>query len=739
MKTSLLLCLLLATALSRGLAAPLDSTIVYQGRLTDAGSPANGTYDLRFTLYDAVNGGNPVGGLSTSDDLSVANGLFNATLDFGFTPFDGMALWLELAVRPGNSAGAYVALTPRQPMTTAPYALYAVTAARAYSSTNVTANGVNNAALQDATITGGKIAGGQVVKSFNGLHDAVSLLAGDNITLTPNGQGITIAAPGVDDDWHLLGNLGTTPGVNFLGTTDNQPLELRVNNSRVLRLQPDTSPQNAPSILGGSPVNLLAPGIVGATIAGGGSADYEGNGPFPNTVGLSYGTVGGGVGNDTAGVGATIGGGYNNTSVGFFATVGGGGVNLANGDHTFVGGGLFNQATNTGSTVAGGRNNRATGIYSSVGGGTNVQALGDYSSVAGGRSNVSGGNYAAIGGGNGNTSSGIYSTTAGGRFNRSTSFVTTVGGGDNNEASYTFATVGGGHDNTANNTSATVGGGGNNTSSDVSATVGGGSANTASAAFATVGGGDFNGSSGLSATVGGGNGNESSGDYSTVAGGSRNVSSGSAATVGGGLFNQATNIGSTVAGGRNNLTRGIYSTIAGGADNIIQTNAPYATIPGGHQAAAANYGQIAYASGHFVNPGDAQTSVYVVRTITSSNNVSRLTELFLDGASQRIRVPRDSTWAFDIMVVGRNAGTSSAMFHFHGLIQNSGGVTVIPIPTGPDLISSYKDNGQWFVRVIADDDNDALVIRAVSNGSLNPMDPPVRWVATVRTTEVVFP
>lgn len=31
-------------------------------------------------------------------------------------------------------------------------------------------------------------------------------------------------------DWHLLGNAGTNPATNFIGTTDNQPLNFRVNN-----------------------------------------------------------------------------------------------------------------------------------------------------------------------------------------------------------------------------------------------------------------------------------------------------------------------------------------------------------------------------------------------------------------------------------------------------------------------------------------------------------------------------
>ncbi len=103
-------------------AAPVGTTFTYQGELTDNGSPANGAYDFQFLLYDALGGGSQVGATVTVADLSVSEGLFTAALDFG-SVFDGTALWLEIGVREGASTGAYTALTPRQPLTGAPYAL----------------------------------------------------------------------------------------------------------------------------------------------------------------------------------------------------------------------------------------------------------------------------------------------------------------------------------------------------------------------------------------------------------------------------------------------------------------------------------------------------------------------------------------------------------------------------------------------------------------------------------------
>jgi hypothetical protein len=107
-----------ATALSTG--------FTYQGRLTDAGSPANAAYDFRFILYDSETGGGQVGTvIALKDDVQVVNGLFSVDLDFGASAFNGDARWLEIAVRPGSSSGTYTVLSPRQPVSAAPYALYA--------------------------------------------------------------------------------------------------------------------------------------------------------------------------------------------------------------------------------------------------------------------------------------------------------------------------------------------------------------------------------------------------------------------------------------------------------------------------------------------------------------------------------------------------------------------------------------------------------------------------------------
>src|SRR5206468_1233895 len=101
------------------------TAFTYQGRLNDGANPANGNYDLQFTIYDALSGGSAVAGPGVADDVAVSNGLFTVSLDFGSSPFNGADRWLNIAVRPGASSGSFTNLTPRQRITSTPYAIQA--------------------------------------------------------------------------------------------------------------------------------------------------------------------------------------------------------------------------------------------------------------------------------------------------------------------------------------------------------------------------------------------------------------------------------------------------------------------------------------------------------------------------------------------------------------------------------------------------------------------------------------
>ncbi|MEZ4767079.1 MAG: hypothetical protein R2844_01470 [Caldilineales bacterium] len=214
--------------------------------------------------------------------------------------------------------------------------------------------------------------------------------------------------------WDLTGNAGTTPGTNFVGTTDGAALELHVNGERALRLEPFAG---LPNVVGGSYANDVSSGVWAATIAGGGSTT------LPNRVTDQYGAIGGGYGNtagDNAGTAsdhafATVGGGGGNTASGWKSTVAGGWYNIASGEESFVGGGQVNESTGIYSAIAGGYSNLANGSYATVAGGNDNQAAGTAATVGGGASNWAS-TYGVVSGGQSNTAN-PYGTVPGGRSN----------------------------------------------------------------------------------------------------------------------------------------------------------------------------------------------------------------------------------------------------------------------------------------------------------------------------------
>ena len=118
-------------------AYPQGTAFTYQGRLNDGAGPATGLYDLRFGLYDAASAGGQQGYLLTNSATAVSNGLFTVTLDFG-SQFNGADRWLEIGVQTNGGSG-FSTLSPRQPLTPTPYAIFAGSASVAASAGSVAA------------------------------------------------------------------------------------------------------------------------------------------------------------------------------------------------------------------------------------------------------------------------------------------------------------------------------------------------------------------------------------------------------------------------------------------------------------------------------------------------------------------------------------------------------------------------------------------------------------------------
>jgi len=184
--------------------------------------------------------------------------------------------------------------------------------------------------------------------------------------------------------------------------------------------------------------------------------------------------------------------------------------------------------------------------------------------------------------------------------------------------------------------------------------------------------------------------------------------------------------------GTNHTLLASGATIAGGFSNIVDAAATNATIPGGARARASSYGQQAYASGSMATNGDAQASLFIIRNTTTN---STQTELFLDGLGQRIQIPAGANWAVDVVIVARSAGGNNVAYSVSGLIWKEGSNlnSAISIPLVRGSSSSYGPASSADVTVVHDSAHSALVVK-VTSPYANSL---TRWVATVRTTEVI--
>jgi hypothetical protein len=394
------------------------SAFSYQGTLSDNGVPANGSYDMRFFLFDASTGGNTVANINVRAPVVASNGLFAVTLDFGASPFTGPARWLDIGLRTNGGAGAYTILSPRQLLTAVPYAITA-----SNLSGPLPAAGLGGSYTGAVTLN-------NAANAFTGSGAGLTALNASQLTsgTVPDAR-LAANVARTNQVWTLGGNSGTTPGTHFLDTTDNQSLEFRANNFRVLRIEPND--YFAPNFIGGSPNNYVAPGVLAATISGGGQLSLSNRvasdnssigggiensieenaersviaGGGGNTISYYYGAIGGGVFNTIDGLGATIAGGSFNAIEGFShkSTIGGGEQNRigTNAAGSTIGGGMQNRVrTNASkSTIAGGWLNtiNVSAEYAVVGGGSQNNVVGMHGIIPGGVDNLAGTNSFAAG------------------------------------------------------------------------------------------------------------------------------------------------------------------------------------------------------------------------------------------------------------------------------------------------------------------------------------------------------
>jgi hypothetical protein len=138
------------------------------------------------------------------------------------------------------------------------------------------------------------------------------------------------------------------------------------------------------------------------------------------------------------------------------------------------------------------------------------------------------------------------------------------------------------------------------------------------------------------------------------------------------------------------------------------------------------------ASGSFVNPGDAQSSVYTLRVATVGSTPSPLTaDGAVASAVNQVVMPNNSVFTFRVLVTAKSTtNTDNAGWEFNGVATRGASAATTTLQrVNKDKI--WYSNSAWDVNVTVDTTNGAIQITGTGDGVNN-----VRFVARIETAEV---
>ena len=301
-------------------AAAATEPIIYQGRMTDGGTPPSGLYDMTIRAWTEPAGGVPVGNEFVLTQVPVDDGYFSLELDFGDFVLAAADRWIEMAVRP-QGGSSWTFLTPRQPV-------------RAVPRSTVADSGVHSVSVGPDLATNGDPQAVYITLSYDFLQriaDLENLAASQGIAITnllnevqalesevdaltvdvAEAQGRIAAVEGITDSMeltsidgypslvvegvniHLRNGLGGTSTDNGLGN-----FVLGYNESRA---------DPADNIRTGSHI-----------VVTGREQNYEGSsgflGGYQNTLNADYGSILSGFSNEVYGLASAVVGGLFNTA-----------------------------------------------------------------------------------------------------------------------------------------------------------------------------------------------------------------------------------------------------------------------------------------------------------------------------------------------------------------------------------------------------------------------------------------
>jgi len=190
----------------------------------------------------------------------------------------------------------------------------------------------------------------------------------------------------------------------------------------------------------------------------------------------------------------------------------------------------------------------------------------------------------------------------------------------------------------------------------------------------------------------------------------------------------------SVALGRNSTSAGAQGFAAGYLSEAAAIN----STAFGFRSKTRVDGQLAVTSGYFGAAGDAQSSIYTLRSDTTDATAEALTTTNgIASATNQVVLSNDSVYGFTGTIIAREDSAATNDFAVWevkgGAVRAASAATTALGSYNINKISESTGAAAWSIAISADTTNGVIAFTVTGEASHS-----IRWVATINTTEVIY-
>jgi hypothetical protein len=140
--------------------------------------------------------------------------------------------------------------------------------------------------------------------------------------------------------------------------------------------------------------------------------------------------------------------------------------------------------------------------------------------------------------------------------------------------------------------------------------------------------------------------------------------------------------------------------------------------------------QLVFSNGFFNSPGDAQTSLFILRATSASDAP---TELYLDGASSKLILQNNTSYFYNVKLLGRDGLGKTVAMVVDGAAKRGANASTVKVVGPPHTRIIQDEIGVGEMKFDVNISSGALRFYVVGKAGT-----PIRWIARVELSELNF-